>query len=92
MYQITYQKRNGELIYRTRNSLPGRIGDETSMGWIITNIQREFKGNYYNLRDYRIVSQKYYKKHHMYIRISKYIKKYSSSFALIIFIVLYLMK
>lgn len=48
MIQITYQKRDGSIMQRYRNTpLPYNIGDETSMGWKVLNIQYEFKNNYY---------------------------------------------
>lgn len=92
MYQITYKKRNGEIFYRIRNSLPGKIGEETSMGWIIQNIQYYFNGNYYDFVDYKKITRQYYKATHKIRTINKYIKKYGTSVALIILISLYLFK
>ena len=92
MYLITYQKRNGEVIYRKRNSLPGNIGDETSMGWIIQDIQYQFGNKYYNFIDYKHISRKYYNRNQKLRTINKYIKKYGTSVALIILVPLYLFK
>ena len=41
--QITYQKRDGNIIQRYRNTvLPYKIGEETSMGWKVLNIEYEY--------------------------------------------------
>lgn len=46
--QITYQKKNGNIIHKFRNTpLPYGIGDITSMGWKVLNIEYEYKGEYY---------------------------------------------
>lgn len=51
--QITYQKRDGSIIYRLRNTmLPYKIGEETSMGWKVLNIEYEYKNNYYSQYEY----------------------------------------
>lgn len=92
VYLITYQKKNGELLHRKRNSLPGNIGDETSMGWIIQDIQYQFGNKYYNFIDYKKISRKYFSKTHKIRTINNYIKKYGTSVALIILIPLYLFK
>ena len=92
MYLITYKKRNGDIIYRKRNSLPGNIGDKTSMGWIIQDIQYQFGNKYYSFIDYKNISRKYYNKSHKLRIINKYIKKYGTSVALIVLIPLYLFK
>lgn len=51
--KITYQKRNGEIIERTRTTgLPYRIGDTTSMGWKVLDIQYLYNGKYYHSGEY----------------------------------------
>ena len=65
--QITYQKRNGCIFQRLRNtSLPYKIGDSTSMGWTVLNIEYEYKGKYYPEYQYNMLiyknKQKYMKK------------------------------
>lgn len=53
MTQITYQKRDGSIIKRYRNSiLPYKIGDTTSMGWKVLNILYEYKDKYYPEYEY----------------------------------------
>lgn len=92
MYQITYKKRNGEVFYRYRSSLPGYIGDETSMGWIILDIKQQFKNKYYAFDEYY---QKYRKRRKLiqnYIKIRRFLKNYATTLSLIILIPLYFLK
>ena len=50
---ITYQKGNGEILIRPRNSKYDLyIGKETSMGWKVLDIHYEYDGNYYHEADY----------------------------------------
>lgn len=51
--KITYQKKNGEIIERTRTTgLPYRIGETTSMGWKVLDIQYLYNGKYYHSGEY----------------------------------------
>lgn len=44
-YVIIYQKHNGDMIYRINKTKPPyNIGDRTSMGWKVIEIQRLHKG------------------------------------------------
>ncbi len=46
-FMITYRKRNGDIFLRLKKSLCGlRVGDETSMGWIVLDIHELYNGNY----------------------------------------------
>lgn len=46
---ITYQKRNGEIFNRIRNTYcTYRVGDITSMGWKVLDIKYKHKDKYYN--------------------------------------------
>ena len=46
--QITYQKKDGSIIQRIRNTiLPYKIGETTSMGWKVLNIEYEYNNQYY---------------------------------------------
>ena len=57
--QITYQKRDGSIFYRYRETdVPYKIGEETSMGWKILNIEYKYKNEYYSLYNYNIMIQK----------------------------------
>ena len=50
---ITYQKNNGDLIYRERTSLPEtKIGDTTSMGWKVIDIHYEYDGNFLHYAEF----------------------------------------
>lgn len=57
--QITYQKSNGNIIQRLRKSeLPYKIGDTTSMGWKVLNIEYQHNNNYYSKNEYNSLIQK----------------------------------
>ena len=59
MIRITYQKNNGCIIQRTRNTiLPYRIGETTSMGWKVLDIEYEYKNQYFPQYKYNILIQK----------------------------------
>ena len=93
MYQITYQKRNGEVFFRIRNSLPSySIGEETSMGWIIKDIKYRHNNNYYSYKQYKDINKKVYKWNRMLINIKKFFKRYSTTFALLVILPLYLIE
>ena len=52
-YLITYQKRNGDVMYRSRSTpLDYKKGEETSMGWKVLNIHYYYNGNYLKELDY----------------------------------------
>lgn len=53
MIQVTYQKKDGTILNRIRNtSVPYNIGDITSMGWKILDIEYNYNGKYYSKYDY----------------------------------------
>ncbi len=53
MMQITYQKGDGSVIQRLRNTvLPYKIGETTSMGWKVLNIEYEYNNKFYSEYDY----------------------------------------
>ena len=57
--QVTYQKKDGSIIHRIRNtSLDYKIGDITSMGWKVLNIEYKYKDEFYSLYNYNIMMQK----------------------------------
>ena len=57
--QITYQKRDGSIIQKYRNTmLPYKIGETTSMGWKVLSIKYEYKGNYYTESEYSALIHK----------------------------------
>ncbi len=64
MMQITYQKKDGSIIQRIRNTmLPYKIGEETSMGWKVLNIEYEYNNKYYPEYEYNMLINKRRKKH-----------------------------
>lgn len=53
MIETTFEKRNGQIIRRIRNTYPSyRIGDETSMGWKVVDIRYKYKNKYYHKGEY----------------------------------------
>jgi hypothetical protein len=51
--QITYQKKDGCVFQRLRNTMiPYKIGDETSMGWKVLNIEYEYNDKFYSENEY----------------------------------------
>lgn len=57
--QVTYQKSNGCIIQRTRNTIvPYKIGETTSMGWKVLNIEYEYKNKFYPEYKYNMLIQK----------------------------------
>jgi hypothetical protein len=92
MYQIEYKKRNGEIIKRIRNTLPGKIGETTSMGWIIVDIKYQLNGNYYSFMEYKTKMKKYHSLTLTKNKIKQLIKKYRTTITIIIFVPLYLLK
>lgn len=53
MMQITYQRKDGCIIQRQRNTmLPYKIGETTSMGWKVLNIEYEYQGKFYSEYEY----------------------------------------
>lgn len=56
--QITYQKENGYIFQRIRNTtLPYKIGDITSMGWKVLNIEYKYKDKFYSEYKYNLFIQ-----------------------------------
>ena len=59
MVQVTYQKKDGCIIQRLRNTmLPYKIGETTSMGWKVLDIEYEYKNKYYPEYKYNMLMQK----------------------------------
>lgn len=53
MILTTFQKGNGQIIQRVRNTYPSyRIGDRTSMGWKVLDMKFKYKGKYYSRTEY----------------------------------------
>lgn len=59
MVQVTYQKNDGCIIKRLRNTmLPYKVGETTSMGWKVLNIEYKYKDKYYSAYKYNVLIQK----------------------------------
>lgn len=53
MIQMVYEKRNGQLVFRIRTTEPPyKIGDRTSMGWIVKDIRYKYKDKFLTRHDY----------------------------------------
>lgn len=53
MIQMTYKKRNGDIIQRTISTYsPYRVGDTNSYGWKVESIKYLYKGNWYSKNEY----------------------------------------
>ena len=75
MYLIIYQKRNGDIIERYRNTRPDlAIGEESSMGWVLKDIKYNFNNKYYSHADYKKLLHKQYKMNNIKNKILSYIK------------------
>lgn len=72
MIQMTYQKRNGEVIQRIRNTYcTYRIGDTTSMGWKVLDIKYNWGGKYYHKTEYDRIIEKEIQKDKKRIKLKK---------------------
>ena len=93
MFQVTYQKRNGEIFNRVRNTLPYQtIGEYTSMGWLVLDIKRAYKNKFYSASEYHKLSNKRYNRESKLRLIKKFIRKYATTIMLLILIPLYIIK
>lgn len=51
--QITYQKRDGTIFHRLRETYPThKIGETTSMGWKVLSIEYQYKDKFYTEYEY----------------------------------------
>ena len=71
-YIILYQKHNGDMIYRYNKTRPYyNIGDKTSMGWKVIDIQRLCKGKVLTYNQYSIESDFKYQIRHFFDLLNK---------------------
>lgn len=76
MLQVTYQKRNGIVFKRLRDTTPPyRVGEETSMGWKVLNIEYEYNNNFYPSYEYYKLIEKNKQKIIKRIQLKKKCKK-----------------
>lgn len=93
MFQITYQKRNGEIFNRIRNTLPYEtIGEYTSMGWLIVDIKRKHGNKYYSSSEYHKIATKSKNFNHKIRLFQRFIKSYATTIMLFILVPLYIIK
>lgn len=90
MIMVTYQKANGQIIQRIRNTMcPYRVGDKTSMGWIVLEILYNYKGRYYTKSVYdKIVDDSIYRYQRQRKIKSTIIKIYKELVYLIAFLIM----
>lgn len=63
MIQMIYQKANGQIVKRVRNTMaPYKIGDKTSMGWEVLDILYLYNHKYYPKYEYDKLVNKYFLK------------------------------
>lgn len=59
MIQVTYQKRNGEVIRRTIYGYsPYKIGDTNSYGWEVTDVKYKYNDKFYSKREYDLLTNR----------------------------------
>lgn len=84
--QVTYQKRNGSIIRRLRNTLlPYKIGDITSMGWKVLNIEYEYNNKYYTYYEYSKLINKQHQKQQKKKQLKELYLHYTKSLLYIIY-------
>lgn len=91
MIQVTYQKRNGDIIQRYRNTLVShKIGDETSMGWKVVDIKYKYKNNYYPSYVYDYLIEKDWKRKMFLLKIKRKLQSlYNDLVPLFCFLILF---
>ncbi len=88
MYKIIYEKQNGEVFERIRNTIPDTgIGQTTSMGWRILNIQYSFGNGYYDHAEYCRLMSKVRKPLLLRRRVIGFYKKYKDIFIILLTII-----
>ena len=56
MIQVTYQKNDGSTIQKIRKTmLPYEVGDTTSMGWKVLNIEYKYNDEYLPFHKYSMI-------------------------------------
>ena len=76
MLQVTYQKRNGVIFKRLRNTNPlYRVGEETGMGWKVLKIEYEYNNKFYPSYEYYKLIDKHKQKIIRHNQLKKKCKK-----------------
>ncbi len=69
MIQVTYQKRDGTIFQRLRETyLLHKVGKTTSMGWKVLAIKYQYKDKFYSEFDYSMLL---YKKKQLFLKKQK---------------------
>lgn len=92
MYKIIYQKKDGTIFERMRDTLPGSIGYTTSMGWTIKDILYSFKDEYYSYDEYKKLSKKRRRNETIKRNVILFFRKYKTSMLALLFLPFYLLK
>ena len=72
MIQVTYQKRNGDMIRRTIGGYtPYRVGDTNSYGWVVTDIKYKYNDKWLTRSEYDKKINKHCYKSRLRISIEK---------------------
>lgn len=72
MIKVIYQKQNGDIFSRIRNTyFPYRVGDTTAIGWKVLDIQYRYKDKYYNKMMYDDLINKSFKNEKALFRLKK---------------------
>lgn len=92
MYLVSYQKRNGDVFCRIRNTIPNcGIGHETSMGWLVLDVKYWFRNGFYSSSQYHTLFTKQKNKKQLIKKLKSILKQFSISISLIL-ILIYLIK
>lgn len=85
-YLVLYEKNNGKLIYRYRNSKPQyEVGSITSMGWKLVDIRKLYNGSVISEYNYNeLINKK--------LMLMDYITKLDLKKIIEIIIILYMLK
>lgn len=75
MIQVTFQKRNGDILQRIRKTHPSyRVGQLTSMGWKVLDIKYKYKSKWYSNIEYDNLIDRDFKRFQLRNNIKKDIK------------------
>lgn len=83
MYKVIYEKNNGEIIERIRNTIPNyKVNSITSMGWKVKAILYRYNNDYLTYEEYYRKLDKYSKKYKLKAKIKRIIKDHITKYSL----------
>ena len=90
MIQVTYLKRNGDILRRTiEGYTPYRIGDINSYGWKVTDVKYKWKDNkYYSRSEYDRLVNKAIDKNRKYYKYKRTIERVYKELAYILYLLI----